>query len=137
MISTEDRRRLGTLIEDQDLKIDPMIAAELAAKLEDSPYAESHEMPRTTVTMHSKVELADPASRKRRQVVLTYPEDVEFVEHSISVLEPLGVALLGASVGDTVQWRDAGGPSRMTVLRVLYQPEHAGAAAVSRAHAMR
>lgn len=135
MISTEDRRRLGSLI-DEHFKIDPLIAAVLAAKLEDSRYAESHDMPRTTVAMNCLVELADPASRKTRQVVLAYPEDVEFVENAISVLEPLGIALLGSSVGDTVQWRDETRPSRMTVLRVIHPPQPAAAATASPAHAM-
>jgi regulator of nucleoside diphosphate kinase len=55
-----------------------------------------------------------------------YPDDADVNDGKLSVLAPLGTALLGASVGDVVEFRTPGGVRRLKVERILYQPEAAG-----------
>lgn len=76
-------------------------------------------IPRTTVTMNSRVRGRDDEGHER-EVTLVYPWDEG--PGRVSVLGPLGSALLGASVGDTVPE----GGRRLTVASIPYQPEAAG-----------
>lgn len=58
---------------------------------------------------------------------LTYEADADAFAGKVSVVTPLGAALLGSRVGDVVEWQTLRGPQRLRVERVLYQPEAAGA----------
>ncbi|MDH6594236.1 regulator of nucleoside diphosphate kinase [Variovorax sp. TBS-050B] len=79
------------------------------------------------VTMNSRVELEDPASRTRSTVTLRYPHDAKPAEGEVSVMSPVGASLLGARVGQTVQWRGPGGSQGAArVVALPYQPEAAG-----------
>ncbi len=75
------------------------------------------------VTMNSIVRYRDDARGDESIVRLAYPSDA-VGSGSVSVLEPIGTALLGMKVGRSIDWRTAGGwPVRLTVLELLYQPE--------------
>jgi regulator of nucleoside diphosphate kinase len=78
------------------------------------------------VTMNSRVRLRDVATGKRETFTLVYRSDSGGLDETLSVLTPLGSALLGARVGDVVEWRFRRGVRRLEVERVLYQPEAAG-----------
>jgi regulator of nucleoside diphosphate kinase len=73
--------------------------------------------------MNSTVELLDTHTGERRRVTLTYPDDCELMSNGISVLDPLGVKLLGCEIGDTV-YDDT---RKFRITKILYQPEAAGA----------
>jgi transcription elongation GreA/GreB family factor len=73
--------------------------------------------------MNSTVLLTDEKSGNARQVTVAYPQDYEFVRAGVSVLEPLGLELLGSEVGDIV--RDKGKKFRVT--EIVFQPEMEGA----------
>ena len=85
------------------------------------------EVPEGLVTMYSQVLLADQTGEPPRKVTLCYPADAEPSAGFVSVLSPLGVALLGARKGDTVTW---GTPARQKVdarvVDILFQPEASG-----------
>lgn len=83
------------------------------------------QLPPDTVTMNSRVRLRD--GRRTWIMTLVFPESADPEEGRISVLAPLGAALLGCRVGETVEFRVPGGDVRSCeVLSVLYQPEAAG-----------
>ena len=58
-----------------------------------------------------------------------FPGEADVANNRISVLAPIGTALLGCSAGTTVQWRVPSGLRRLRILNVEYQPEAAGVAA--------
>jgi regulator of nucleoside diphosphate kinase len=98
----------------------------LAAALRSAITVPPELIPRDVVTMRSRVVLKDVGSGHRRAVALVYPEEAALHTGRVSVLSPLGVALLGLSEGALVAWPLPSG--RTVVLRVEsvgYQPEAA------------
>ncbi|MDG9922443.1 MULTISPECIES: nucleoside diphosphate kinase regulator [unclassified Pseudomonas] len=84
------------------------------------------EVPAGVVTMNSRVHCREEGSGKDYHLTLVFPEDVGG-EGRVSILAPVGCALLGLSVGQQIDWPGPGGkPLRLTLLAVEYQPEAAG-----------
>ena len=80
------------------------------------------------VTMHSMVRVRDLESGKTAVYTLVFPADADIAQRRISVLAPIGTALIGARAGDRIEWRTPGGRRSLQVEAVLYQPETAAAA---------
>lgn len=79
------------------------------------------------VTMNSRVCFEVGEGGRRCTRTLVYPWDADASSERLSVLSPLGSALLGLSVGDVIPWPLPDGSTvRVRVLRVLYQPEAEG-----------
>ena len=84
-------------------------------------------MPHDVVTMNSKVKFRDLTSGEERVRTLVFPSQVTDSASQLSVLAPVGAALLGLKVGSTIHWELPGGAStHLEVLELLYQPEAAG-----------
>jgi regulator of nucleoside diphosphate kinase len=81
-------------------------------------------VPPEFVTMNSRARLRD--GLRTWTITLVFPEDADAENGKISVLAPLGAALLGRRVGERVEFRVPGGERACDVLGVLYQPEAAG-----------
>jgi regulator of nucleoside diphosphate kinase len=81
---------------------------------------------RDVVTMHSRVRVRDLRSKRSETYALVYPEEANVDEGKLSVLAPLGTALLGSRAGQAIDVRTPGGQRRLRIERVLYQPEAAG-----------
>ena len=84
----------------------------------------SDDMPHDVVTMNTQVVLHDETSAERRVVRVVFPGDADPARGLISVLEPLGVQLLGKSPADVFDCDLADGVHRLSVEQVIYQPEH-------------
>jgi regulator of nucleoside diphosphate kinase len=57
---------------------------------------------------------------------LVFPDDADIDQNRISVLAPIGTAMLGYSVGDAFEWQVPAGLTRFKVKEILYQPEASG-----------
>ncbi len=79
-----------------------------------------------TITMRSRVRVRDLGTGQMGVYAIVPPMDADVAARRISVLAPLGTALLGCQVGDVVEWQMPGGRRRLVVDEVLYQPEAAG-----------
>src|SRR5690606_34400563 len=75
------------------------------------------------VTMNSEVVYEDLTTGVQRTVRLVYPEDADIERGWVSVLAPLGSALLGMRVGQEIAWKMPSGTRRVRVVSVPYQPE--------------
>ena len=84
------------------------------------------DIPADTITMNSKVALLDLDTREEEVYTLVYPENADSAEGKISILAPIGTAMLGYRVGDVFEWDVPAGKRRLKVDRILYQPESAG-----------
>ncbi len=84
------------------------------------------EIPSNVVTMNSSVRFEDVITGKESVVTLTYPSKADASSGKISVLAPVGSALLGLSVGQFVEWPSPNGKRSLRIKEVLYQPEAAG-----------
>jgi regulator of nucleoside diphosphate kinase len=104
-VTDVDRRRLGTLISTRRRRLwcTTESMGQLEALLEDATAVAAPEAPETLVTMNTTVELADVDSGSRRRLTVVYPQEAEDAPDAVSVLEPLGLAMIGCQVGDVLQ----------------------------------
>ncbi len=85
------------------------------------------DIPRDVTTMNSVVQAREPGSARRLQLTLSWPAAADPEAGRVSVLAPMGLALLGARVGQTIQWSVPGGQAALKIEAVVYQPESDGA----------
>ena len=78
------------------------------------------------VTMNSHVRLQDEASGQTLECNLVFPGEADASANRISIVAPLGTAILGYRVGDTVTWPMPGGERQYKIVEIVYQPEAAG-----------
>ena len=98
----------------------------LRGELARATLAESADMPADVVTMNSVVRMVDDASGAERELALVYPRDAGAPDR-VSILAPVGTALLGLRAGDAIDWPLPGGSTtRLRVLAVRYQSAAAG-----------
>lgn len=81
---------------------------------------------RDVVTMHSQVRVRDLRLDETDVYTLVYPDEADLESGRVSVLAPIGTALLGARVGQVVRFEAPSGTRRLRVEQILYQPEAAG-----------
>ncbi|KQV99571.1 GreA/GreB family elongation factor [Rhizobacter sp. Root1221] len=85
------------------------------------------DVPPDIVTMHSQVQVADPTTGERSLLILAYPTEADPATGRVSVLSPVGVALLGLRVGETASWTTPDGRHHgARVEAIPYQPEASG-----------
>ena len=83
----------------------------------------SEEVPPDVITMNTRAELLDLESGERMEFRLVLPADANIKDDKISVLAPLGTAMLGYRVGDTFEWPIPHGTRHLKVIKVHFQPE--------------
>lgn len=126
-VNDADRCRLGRLLVEEPCALgDRTCRGNLEVILEQATSVETRATPEDVVTMNTKVKLAVLPTEKRRTVTLVYPDDLDLTSDGVSILDPLGTALLGSKVGDVIQCAAAKGARRFRVDEVIYQPEHTG-----------
>ncbi|HKV78745.1 MAG TPA: nucleoside diphosphate kinase regulator [Candidatus Sulfotelmatobacter sp.] len=86
-------------------------------------------VPPDVITMNSRVRVTDLKTGEEMTYTLVFPRDANFDQGKISVLAPIGTAILGYRVGDGIEWRVPGGLRQFRVKEILYQPEAAERAA--------
>lgn len=98
----------------------------LEDELERAEVVEPSKVPNTVVTMNSTVRFLELPNAGEFNLTLVYPKD-SGKEGTISILAPVGVALLGLSVGDEFEWPNPKGKLlKVRIEEILFQPEHAG-----------
>ncbi|MEP2117286.1 nucleoside diphosphate kinase regulator [Bauldia litoralis] len=99
------------------LERDPEIAEDLIAEIERASVLADSQLPKTVVRMGSEVEFEADDGRLRRRVTLVFPAEADISRGRISVLTPIGTALIGLSAGRSIKWLTRDG--REQVLTVL------------------
>ena len=101
--------------------------ANLVSELERADVVESRDIPPDVVTMNSRVAFEDVANGKLTEVTIVFPQDADVQAGKVSVLAPVGTALLGLTEGDSIVWPFPDGSSRcLRVVAVTFQPEAEG-----------
>jgi regulator of nucleoside diphosphate kinase len=98
---------------------------ELEAELDRSEVLAPEDIPSDVVTMHSEVRLVDLDTQQTMTYTLVYPHEADIDQGKISVLAPIGTAILGFRRGDVFEWRVPGGLRRMRILEVASRSESA------------
>jgi regulator of nucleoside diphosphate kinase len=125
-VTSIDMQRLRQLLDNPDLIRQRPYLETLADALDHASIVESSAIPADVVTMNSTVRLIDLNSHEDMVLTITYPEASDINNGKISVLAPVGTAILGCRQGDTITWEVPAGVRSLRVDRVLYQPEAAG-----------
>ena len=124
MLSRFDQERLEKLLAKVGAR--PDLDA-LRAEIDRAEVVEPEQIPPNRVTMNSRVRFVDEESKDEHEITLVFPGHASVEENRISVLAPVGSALLGLSVGDAIEWPLPNARSRrLRVVAVTYQPEAAG-----------
>lgn len=128
VITEQDRKRLIDLILDAQSGEyrGSVYLDKLRGELHRAQIVAPQDIPADTITMNSRVALLDLDTREEEIYTLVYPENADSAEGKISVLAPIGTAMLGYRVGDVFEWEVPAGKRRLKVDRILYQPESAG-----------
>ena len=125
-VSSRDLARLEAMLDSPALSRHPAAIA-LTEELNRATILPPEQMPADVVTMHSQVDCEDELHGERHSLTLVYPDEADATRHHVSVLAPVGSALLGLSVGQTIDWTASSGRTlRLRVTAIHYQPESAG-----------
>jgi len=128
-ITEVDLARLRKLIEaarDGGIDSNTPYMNKLEDELDRANIVDPKEIAMDAITMRSKVRLKDLESRKEMIYSLVFPTEADVDEGRISVLAPVGTAMIGYRVGDIIEWEVPSGLRRLKVEEVLYQPEASG-----------
>ena len=127
-VTEPDYQRLSGLIETTRERngVDREYVSKLEAELDRAEIVDPKNIPADVITMRSKVRLKDLVSGEANTYSLVFPTEADFSEGKVSVLAPIGTAILGYKQGDTIEWPVPSGVRRLKVDEILYQPEAAG-----------
>lgn len=125
-VTTQDRKRLDFIGQMVDENLDRDDLEDLAAELRMASVVAPEEIPADVITMNSRVRLLDLDKGSTVEYTLVYPQAADYSQGKISIVAPIGAAMLGYRVGDEIDWPVPGGRRRFKVEEVLYQPEAAG-----------
>ena len=131
----------GIFITENDrMRLESLLAGEVAEAIGPKPYlralreeierarvVSAAEVPADVVTMNSSFRLRDLDTDEIETFTLVYPRSADIWSNKLSILAPIGTAVLGYRVGDIVSWPVPEGTRRLVVEEVLFQPERDGA----------
>lgn len=126
IINELDAERIDRLLEQPAFASLP-VAAALNDELDRAQMCTPQDMPADVVTMNSQVKFRDLATGEVRTRTLVYPANMTDSSTQLSVLAPVGAALIGLRTGDAIHWELPGGTAtHLEVLELIWQPEAAG-----------
>ncbi len=126
-LTRPDRDRLGEMLGCRCVEVRwALFAGDLLREITRARVVEADRIPGDVVTMHSTVRLLDLALGRTEICTLVYPAESDPAAGAVSVLAPLGTALLGGRVGDTMRVAGASGRRALRIEEILFQPESAG-----------
>lgn len=126
IMNSLDVERLERLLTMPPLAGSPA-SAKLLAEIDRADIREPAEMPADVVTMNSRLTCKDLQHGKTYELTLVYPDQADAARGQVSILAPVGTALLGLRVGQTIEWPGPEGkPLTLEVTALAYQPEAAG-----------
>jgi regulator of nucleoside diphosphate kinase len=126
VVAEADARRLRGLLaaRRQSTAHDGEHLRQLELELERAVLVSAHAVPPEVVTMDSAVSVLDLASGESHDYTLVYPAEADPSAGRISVLAPLGTALLGYREGDELEWKMPGGLRRLRIESVRSSDEN-------------
>lgn len=130
VVTEEDAEKLQGLLDGAMKRMvkDRDHLQQLADELDRARVVPASEVPPDVVTMNSELVLRDLDTGEEMAFKVVFPSEANVDQRKVSVLAPLGTAVLGYRTGDSIEWTVPGRTRRIRIERVLYQPEAAGSA---------
>ncbi len=120
MMSKVDYQRINSFIE----KMKPIESDQLEMELDQAQLVEAAEMPPDVVTMNSEVKYFDKELGEEVISKLVYTLKADLEIHQVSILSPLGTALIGLRVGEEYSFLTRNGKKKcIKIMAILFQPE--------------
>jgi regulator of nucleoside diphosphate kinase len=127
-LTQDDLERLSDLLEAYAAGSGGRRFEKLESELARAVVVARDQIPKDVVTMNSRVLFENETTGERREITLVYPGSADIDAGRISILVPVGTALLGLRVGQSIDWElPSGEKNRYRVVAVPYQPEAADA----------
>ena len=121
-----DYERLTTLVQQEHPSSATRLLTALERELTRAQLVESYDILPHVVTMNSRLRLRQMNSTNELHFTLVYPPEADEARERLSVLSPVGVAVLGCRLGDRFQLHRPEGVASYWVEAILHQPEAAG-----------
>ncbi|RNI27053.1 nucleoside diphosphate kinase regulator [Rufibacter latericius] len=125
-LTQQDYERLHLLVLAQRSVAPAAMVEGLCKELRTATLIPAEQVPEDVVTMNSQVRLREKKSNTVLELTLVYPKHADVATRKISVLAPVGFAILGRQVGQEVECPAPRGTLRYQIEQVIYQPEAAG-----------
>jgi regulator of nucleoside diphosphate kinase len=126
-LTTQDKLRLTRLLNEVDTTgEDREHLDDLRHEVARAGVVPASDIAPDVVTMKSRVRVLDLDDICELEYTIVYPHEADLEKGRISVLAPIGTALLGYQEGDIVEWKVPGGRRRLKIDAILYQPEASG-----------
>ncbi len=125
-LTQKDYERLHLLVQNQRAAGPAALVEPLCRELRHAKIIPSEEIPVDVITMNSLVRLREIKSGTIMELTLVYPKNADVATRKISILAPVGSAILGRKVGQEVECAAPRGTLTYQVEEVLYQPESSG-----------
>lgn len=125
-ITEPDIRRLNSLIDEKlrkDTNADKSIK-DLQAEIGRAKVVAANDLPGDIITMNTRALIR--LNGAEREITLVYPNEADLWGQRISVLSPIGIAVLGYREGEEIEWTVPSGTVKVHIKKILYQPEAAG-----------
>lgn len=123
VITEHDADRLRRLIATQRGQPHSELLDRLTAKLDDALIVKATEIPADVITMYTRTRIHHLDGARSADYTVVLPDDTDTEANRISILAPLGSAVIGQREGDEVHWPTPGGGLRLRVEKILNQPE--------------
>jgi regulator of nucleoside diphosphate kinase len=127
-ITDYDMQRLRKLLEGAQKwnQKDREYLEHLEEELDKAVLVSSKKIPPNVVTMNTQMRITDLDTGKEMCLNLVFPSEADFERGKVSILAPIGTALIGYQAGDTIEWKVPAGIRRLRIEEITYQPEAAG-----------
>ncbi|AMN44116.1 nucleoside diphosphate kinase regulator [Rhodoplanes sp. Z2-YC6860] len=122
VLSADDYERLSVLAHAARKQM-PDLADELADEVGRARVLAKGEHPQHVVCMNSEVEFRDDTTGKIQRVTLVYPEHADILQRKVSVLTPVGTALIGLEEDSSITWETPNGEVRQLTVLLIPQPQ--------------
>jgi len=124
-ITEYDMEKLRAIIEIYGGNDNPYLE-NLEDELDKARVVDPKNIPDNVVTMNSIVRIKDLDTGEEKTFTLVFPGKTNITEKTVSILAPIGTALIGYGEGDIIEWEVPAGTKRFQIMEVIYQPERLG-----------
>ncbi len=127
-ITENDLQKLRALVKSarESRRYEEKNIQQLEGELNRAQVLKQQEIPSDVITMNSEVHLRDLETEEETVYRIVYPHQADADKGYVSILAPIGTALLGFRVGDIIRWNVPAGVAQWKVVKITYQPEAAG-----------
>jgi len=128
VVTTSDHSRITRILSGEmpgkkDIKTN---TGNLAGELQRARKVPPEKVGPDVVTMNSEIEIMDIESKMTKRLKLVYPDQADIKSGRVSILAPIGTAILGYKKGDIIEWNVPAGKKRFLIKDIIYQPEANG-----------